>query len=381
MPSDAAQRARYEASAPDLLAALDGQEMRRDAAGACVKFEDGWCGIERAHGSDFLSDSCHFYPRRFIRTVREREEAQRDGSSLSLSEGEGWGEGEFSRAPHKQPLSQSATLSCPETARLFITTPHPLVWVEKDTPERLPKRIAAPFANAQEQALHEECIALAQNRSQRVEEGVAALIMRAYAWDAVIDGGVRGGPACLARKRISLRAKRAEPPEKKTTDPIALTYALTLLALLGDMPPRPRLLAIIAQMESALGITIDRATRAIATSPDTQARLALLAQRMEQQRYDWLHDWLALQLQAVAFPYGARTKVNPRDRITLIAVRFAMLRLALICHDAPDVATQADILYSLARLTDHQADHSTALQLARDAGWGSEARLLGLVQP
>src|SRR4051812_31360961 len=57
-------RALYAKEAPELLDALDIIHcMKHDAHGRCIKLEDGLCNIQNKYGTDFLSDSCHFYPR------------------------------------------------------------------------------------------------------------------------------------------------------------------------------------------------------------------------------------------------------------------------------------------------------------------------------
>lgn len=84
----------YKARAPELLDAVTSGEaefvMKRDPeTDHCVKFDAGWCGIHRDYGTDFLGDACHFFPR-ITRAL---------GSTIVTT----------------------ASLSCPEMARLMLT--------------------------------------------------------------------------------------------------------------------------------------------------------------------------------------------------------------------------------------------------------------------
>jgi hypothetical protein len=258
----------------------------------------------------------------------------------------------------------SATLSCPEAARLFLATPHPLTYEEVPTPERLPTRLATPLHTPQEQALHEACIGVVCNKAHAPSEALVVLIAQAAHWQHC-------PPDTWEMNDTTLPIA-----EGKHSDPIALTYALTMLAHRGDMPPRPRLLAVLAQMQEAMAISIDADSYSLSTRADTPARLRVLDMAPTEATHPWLRDWLAHQLHSVAFPYGGLHRANVWERITLIAVRFATLRLALAC--APEMKA-VDVVQPLARLVDHQADHAPALQLARDAGWSTPERLIGLV--
>ena len=66
MPVDSVQLARYREKAPELLDTVDLAQgiMKKDApVGRCGQLCEGLCAIQNNYGSDFLGDSCHFYPR------------------------------------------------------------------------------------------------------------------------------------------------------------------------------------------------------------------------------------------------------------------------------------------------------------------------------
>lgn len=336
MPIDAAQIEHCQANAPELLAFIDkdAKEMRRDEAGSCTALEGGFCGIHAKYGEGFLGDSCHFFPRLFQRR------------------------GEESR--------MAASLSCPEAARRFATHATPLALVPL-TIDRLPPRIAAPCADAREEALHERCTDFAQDSSYTPEAIMARLIRQSYRWEA------------LPREQWVWEEHRTPTtPESRASDPLALLYALMLLIRFSGHRSI-RLKATVAMIEHALAATLDWDARTIQSSPDTVLRIeALRAAPASAAAQELLRRWIALQLVNAAFPFGGLHRVTIRERITLIAVRFATLRLALVC--GPDDATvQVDTVQHLARLHDHLSDPTLPLTLYADAGWANEARLLGLV--
>lgn len=82
-----------------LLASIDERQrgsesvllFKRDSAGQCVHLRDSLCGLQSAHGADMLPDVCRQYPRLHTRTA-----------TADIA---------------------SATLSCPEVARLVIRQP------------------------------------------------------------------------------------------------------------------------------------------------------------------------------------------------------------------------------------------------------------------
>lgn len=82
-----------------LLASIDRHQrdgdtvllFKRDSAGQCLHLRDGLCGLQSAHGAEMLPDVCRQYPRLYTRTATTD--------------------------------IVSATLSCPEIARLVIRQP------------------------------------------------------------------------------------------------------------------------------------------------------------------------------------------------------------------------------------------------------------------
>src|SRR5579884_4117909 len=111
MQVDDATLALYRKEAPELLDVVEPSPdapaiMRKNPnTGFCVRLEGGLCGIHKQYGAKFLGDACYFYPR-VTRRLGEQ-------------------------------VVQTATLSCPEIARLTLLQDHGCELVPADA-ERLP---------------------------------------------------------------------------------------------------------------------------------------------------------------------------------------------------------------------------------------------------
>ncbi len=72
-----------------------------------------------------------------------------------------------------------------------------------------------------------------------------------------------------------------------------------------------------------------------------------------------------------------------KEKGTIIAVRFATVRLAvqshLLEHGTMDEAQMVTIVQSLARFMDHLADPELSMNLYKDAGWDALNRIMSVV--
>lgn len=351
MPTDAHQRALYAQKAPTLLDSLDeeGNFRQQRPGGFCVEFRDGTCGIHAALGTAMLGDSCHFYPR----VVR------RLGDELRVA----------------------AQLSCPETLRLLLTLEQPFALATSPM-ERLPLRLhdAAPKA---------------------LNGGQAASIVDFFIGAA----GDASGDLVLTLRRLVAYAQfapplnewgdwlaldsRLPPPRVQPTNPQMLLYALCLQIATAPRIARPRLDALVAQMQTALGCRMDWQSRVIHPAADAAARYDTLRahwnRHSEQTLAPVLRRWLQAQLALAAFPFGGAFAGDRAEAMRLLVVRFATVRLALMCAFAdatqpPEMPRLIEVVQSLARFIDHVADAELLRLITRDAGWSDLAGLSGLLE-
>jgi hypothetical protein len=180
----------------------------------------------------------------------------------------------------------------------------------------------------------------------------------------------------------------ALPACSKASDPYALLYALSVLVARGPANKPARLMETMTTMEAALDCAIVWETRDMRQGPGAAHAYPRLQERWRRAAPDMapvLQRWLQMQLANLHYPLGGFRGVRMVAMTTILAVRFATVRLALMCHvrddgTPPDLTTMIRVIQSLSRLMDHLADGELSLLLYRDAGWLSDAaRLRGLI--
>ena len=358
MQLDAATYQTYQNEAPELLDAVEAAQespwiMRKDKqTGYCVKFENGLCGIHRQYGDRFLGDACHFYPRA-TRTL---------GTQTIMT----------------------ATLSCPEVARLALYATQPFAWHEAQM-ERLPYTLKdyLPEALTGEQArsVHEAFLQACEEPTSA--EQIFARIASVARSMQLLDQ--TSWPQAVG---FYLRMADGRLPEAKTdvNDPFNLLHALMGIIVATHKPMSERLSLTLSEMQAMLAATLDWSSTQIHTSEHS-------AQAYEKAHSLWaqhsahyqplLRRYLQMQLSVSLFPFSG-LGANAVERATLIGVRLATVRLALIAahHAHGDVLPQevvVRVVQSLSRCLDHLGDAAFSLAIYHETGWDREARLRGLL--
>ena len=349
----------YAAQAPQLLDAVveveGGYIMKRDpATDYCVKFDKGWCGIHRDYGAEFLGDACHFFPR-VTRGVGEQ-------------------------------VLVTATLSCPEIARLMLYGDTPFAFgahEEIRVPYSLTQYLPAGLSEGEALALHQRFIEEAANPAFTAEVNLMRCVSVAQSmqtqaveqWAGAHDFYFR-----MAQSRIPVA-------EAVPEDLFNLVLAFHGLMVASHVDTRPRLLAIRNGIAMILGMTFGTETGQVTTAPDAYV------QALRMQHY-WkvnaqaamqpvLARYLQAQLSSASFPFaGLGAKLY--ERMVIIGVRFALVKLALMAHTmqtqaVPDAADVVRIIQTLSRFLDHIADPSFSLSIFRETGWIREPRLRALL--
>ena len=336
MPVDAVQLARYQEKAPELLETVDltqGIMKKEPTARFCAQLCEGLCAIQNTYGSDFLGDSCHFYPR-IVHRIGGRQ------------------------------LMVGST-SCPEMLRLMLEESAPFVR-EEVTLARMPgiRRDILPEGVAAEQALAvmDEFMAIAANDAHSPEDVMMQII------DTMCEGMDQG--------------------VAKPGNAYGIYYALALTEAFASAPRRPRLDAVMQGMEAQLGCRFARAERSVSFTPDAANRLAQLTARwhgVKDALAPMLRRWIQAQLAMTAFPFGGLSGLTAFEHTAVLVQRFATMRLALMCHVAedgtpPDVATAMRVIQVLSRFMDHLADAKLTQMIFRDMGWSSPNQLKELIR-
>ena len=152
-------------------------------------------------------------------------------------------------------------------------------------------------------------------------------------------------------------------------------------------PANPRLAQTIADIENALGAELDWEKVQIKTHDDSLQKyknIQKIWHESGQNRYaEVLKNWLAAQISASIFPFAGLGK-NLQERITVIGLRFALFRLAIMCLYANQETAlcQDDVVrvaQGLSRFLEHLESADFILQICADAGWSGESGLCGLL--
>ena len=344
--------AQYEQHAPELLndvvADESGFMMKRDAqTSECVKFEQGLCAIQRDYSEDLLGDACYFFPR-ITRAL---------GASLLTT----------------------MTMACPEAARLMLYEPGAFTLSERTqvrTPYSLRNYLPQGIKEEVALAIHTAFIDLANDERvsaahsiMRSSAIVRALEMQPYtAWAGALE---------FYMVNADSRIPKAEP---LATDLFNLCHALHGLVM-ASQSHGARLMGAIDAMAQMLGITFTP-PGSIALADDAAERAVRVLAIMRKQSLllqPVLRRYLQAQLSESCFPFAGLGHTLS-ERITIIGVRYATIRLALATlGDVPAQVDVVRIIQTLSRFSDHLADPSLSLQIYRETGWSREPRLKAII--
>lgn len=350
----------YKQKAPDLLSAVTSGEaehiMKRDPdTDYCVKFEAGWCGIHRQYGTAFLGDACHFFPR----------------ATRALG--------------HTNVMT--ASLSCPEVVRLGLLEENGFTLTQTET-DRLPHSLKQYLPEHLEENkaldIHQAFLHVAGDEAHAPEYNFARIssVARALQMVSVDTWGIAHS---FYFKNVETRLPL---PEINPADPFNLLNALQGLLGAAKKTSRPRLDRTISEMEQMLHVTLNWEHLTIALGDDS-------AQAYQAMRERWQREWaegfapvlrryLQGQIAIALFPFAGLGETLT-DRITIIGVRYATVKLALMCacmlqgRRIPDVDI-VRVVQSVSRFMDHLADPTFSIRIYQETGWTREPRLRALVQ-
>jgi len=350
----------YKKEAPELLDALEQSPdtsaiMRKDPqTNLCVKLEGGLCGIHKQYGDRFLGDACHFYPR-VTRALGDK-------------------------------IIMTATMSCPETARLALTHPAPYTLEDAEI-ERLQHTIKnclpEGLTSAEALAIHQAFLNATHDDTASPEQIFLRIASASRSLERI---DVKSWPS-MAPFYLQHADTRIPPPERKDADPFNLLHALCGLIIASHKPPSSRLKNVIATMEKALAAKLDWEQVHIhlndASLPAYRQLQALWCSEASAYYAPVLRRWLEMQMSLALYPFAGMGD-NLSERISIIGVRFATVKLAFLCAHASQGSALSEgavvtIIQSLSRFLDHLGDPKFSLQIYSETGWTSEARMHGLL--
>ena len=357
MQVDDATLEKYKNEAPQLLAYVETESdgltvMKRDATTRrCVKLDGGWCGIHKEKGDAFLGDACHFYPR----VTREIG-----------------------------PLTHmTATPSCPEIVRLLLRLEEPFALAQTSV-ERIPHGIKNYSLEGLEPshalAIHQAMLQTAHDATLTAEQAFSYIASVARSMELLDPANWHQAVPLYLR----LASGRLPAPQPKAEDPFNLLHALCGLIVASHKPISPRLQEIISDMERIVAVKLDWENVTLHTSPASLQAYHAVLDQWQQQAPNYNHAlkrYLQAQLSLSLFPFAGLGH-SFSERITIIGVRFATVKLALMCAAAMKPLSEDDIvriIQSLSRFLDHLGDANFSLSIYEETGWNNEARMLSLL--
>lgn len=330
---DSATRKKYE-SKNDLSHAFDvtpqGNFMRRDAGGMCVKNREGWCNIVEKYGDDYLSETCYFFPRS-LRRVGEQH-------------------------------LMAATLSCPEITRMVLQGEGTFERQEFMSPGRwkiLADVLPESVAQGDALAIH----ALVQASLKDVSLSPVQHARRLVALAIALDEMETPGWASLAR--VHLHMPPSPPMPMALAEAMQLLHGFARLAIADHFQYQKRIYSTLRDMEMALETRLHWKEARLEYSPATsdiawqnirQAWVATYAPALA----PVLHRWLAAQVARNVYPFAGLGE-NPREQALELALGYATLQLALMCAcyrkgAVPDDGELRRIVQSVARVLESLVD-------------------------
>lgn len=342
----------YQSRAPELMDAVTTGEaefiMKRDVTtDRCVKFESGLCSIHRDYTDAFLGDACHFYPR-ITRAL---------GSTIITS----------------------AALSCPETARLMLYGEDGLEYASRQevrVPYSLKSYLPEGIDESAALSIHQAFVSMALDGTVTAEHA----LMRVVA----VAKGLELQPVTSWQEATPLYAMLADgripSAQPHPADVFNVVHALVGLVRASGKC-RPALQLLVNGLTAKLGMTFD-VNGGVVLSADASAlaaQLTAVSKRQSQVVQPILHRYLAAQLSQALFPFSG-AGISLSDRVTIIGVRFALIKWALAAlgerTSANDVVSTIQII---SRFIDHLADPTLFLAICEETGWGHEGRLKALI--
>lgn len=329
----------WQEKKPELLDAvtldITGVRTMRVENEICVKLQGGLCSVHRDDGADMLGDACYLYPRSLRRLGEE--------------------------------VVMSAALSCPEYARLALEGITPSTGEAGRLPQSLQDYLPEGLGTGDALVVHRAFVQHVQDEGKPAEQSAMEALLAAQSV-ALLPPAQWAAAAPFYLKSAQ---NRLPAPEFSAQDAPNLLHALCGLLATTRKAPSPRLLEAVSFAEQALGVTLHWPQAAISFEEDAHEQGAWNAEAIQ----PVLRAYMAAQFSLAMFPF-AGPGINMQERITVLGVRFATVRLLLLCEPEPDAVRTVQ---SVSRVLDHLATQDYAMQVYEEAGWTRAARLYGVM--
>lgn len=185
---------------------------------------------------------------------------------------------------------------------------------------------------------------------------------------------------------LSVAEVRIPLAEPSVIDPFYLIHALRIMVEAEKLPPTAPAAQLLVQMAEAHRMTLGSDHHHIDVEDDAPVRVVTLLSSWKPYAADYeptFRQLLAEMLDEAQFPFGAE-KISPSESMTVIGVRFALIRLAVVTKTVQHQRLltpeeQAELVATLGKVLARHASAKFVLAMAEETAWGREARLRALV--
>jgi hypothetical protein len=351
-------QALYKEKSPELLDTLEERNglsiVKRDSkTDYCIKFENGICGIHAKHGSDYLGDACHFFPR-IIRKIGNK-------------------------------TVMSAALSCPEITRLVLTSSNPFEYNEISL-ERLPETLHEHLIND----LSEEEMLLIINQlisiidDKKVKPGQALIKIATLARS--LDNLPKKDWYKALQALSPIAEQLAQAKKLDENDPYFLIQSFALLAKASNNKLSPKLKDIFLDIAHALNIEINWDTaEVIINQKDSFEKYSSLYKSLNNERLEEIFRRYLISSFIISFLPFSSSIEKVQDQVLILGFKYSLVKLAIITlvdltNSKLNESKIFTLIHSLSRFLDHLSNPNFSLTVFKQYGWGEEGRLRSLLE-
>ncbi|MCH2038852.1 MAG: flagellin lysine-N-methylase, partial [Rickettsiales bacterium] len=339
MQFDQKRKSLYETKAPELLDAVNTDEMimKRDPeTDYCIKYDNGLCSIHKKYGETFLGDACFFYPR-VTRQIGDNN------------------------------VVMTSTLSCPEIARISLyNETNPFEEYETDV-DRIPESTknyldegAAITSIDDINSIRYNFIEYAGSPDHASNVIMPSIVSVARSLEYQDPEKWNEASKFLLKTAES----RLLPPEPHVADPYKLFHSFCGLIGAAKKHNAPRLKDVVEMIENALDTSINWETLTIENNAKDFSAFERMKELWHAEAAEQLEPvlkrYIQSQLSLSSFPFAGFGNSLP-EKATIIAIRFATIKLALMASLTPDAPmpdqnTVIRIIQTISRFLDHLGD-------------------------
>jgi len=347
----------YKQEAPELLNILDSEAnniAKLNSEGHCVALtKNKTCSIHKQYGENFLANTCYFFPRSFIKI-----------NNRALG---------------------SASLSCPEIARLVLYSNDPFEVQENIEINRtISTQNPIAFPGMSDKAIYNifsifKNFILSNDYSN--EEILTTLLSVTVSLNSIFHDHWEKAASFLFS---TIKDRPLIPFAINPQDPFMVLFIL----IFESQNKSKNFKDIVATISNALELNIENIgeNSSLVFSATSIEKLQALKTKWQNSVAKALEPILKRYLQAMIinnfFPFrGMRPSIV--ESIIVIITKFLMTKLILMCHIKEDnTLTEKDIIkviQTVSKTLDHKLTCDTFVAQLHDSGLMMESRIIGLI--